>query len=145
MKKTFFGLVFIFCAFNGYSQTWTEVRQVWGGITFHREITVLTSEQFNRLRQQFGETTSFVNITYVDVLERGTLPRVISGTRPNFTGFYLLLIREETLAGIVNILAYGHPNTGRMEVRYNPFGGISVGSAEYTRLRNQFIRWVNGE
>ena len=147
MKKFFFTFVIlIYCSVAVYSQTWTEVRQIWGGKTFHREITVLTMQQEERLLRQYEEDYSYANLTYIDVLEMGAMPRVVSGTRPNFTGYYFLLIKEETpAAGIFIIMAYGHPNTGRMEIRFSPYRDTRIGSSYYINLKNRYIGWVNGE
>jgi hypothetical protein len=147
MKKVFICL-FFFCSIVCYSQTWTwtEAVVVIGNTTLERENSVITQEQYNRLLQQYEETYDYVNMAYIDVLEMGSGPRVLSGRRPVFNGYYYLLIKEQSLVGgVVMILAYGHPNTGRMEIKFNQHGGTSINSKEYTDQYNKFIRWANGE
>ena len=145
MKKAFVCL-FFFCSIVCYSQTWTEVAVVIGNTTLERENTVITREQYNRLLQQYEETYGYVNMSYIDVLEMGSGSRVLSGRKPVFSGYYYLLIKEQTLVGgLAMILAYGHPNTGRMEIKFNHQSGTGINSREYVDQYNRFIKWVNGE
>lgn len=126
-------------------QIWKEVSTVIGDAILEREYTVITSAQFDRLYRQYNEMYTFANLIYYDVLEMGEGARVLSGTRPRFNSYYHLLVKEQTLAGGIVFLVYGHPNTGRMYIRYNPFAGTKIDSNEFINEYNRYIRWVNGE
>jgi hypothetical protein len=83
-------------------------------------------------------------------MRMGRINSVISGTRPNFNGFYYLYgTWYGNIGGGELVLAYGNSNTGRIEIQYPSFGSdfihYKAGSNEYTNLYNQFIRRVNGE
>ena len=154
MKKSFI-LIFIFCSVICYSQTWVELIQEgdpWFGTgEIIQECTIISSADFTRLTQQYRETYSSCDMTYTDRLELRNYP-VKSGTRPNFSGYYFILIKMSTWTGASSstIFVYGHPNTGRLEIAYPVRSGIRTGniktnSAEYTRLWNQYLRWIKVE
>jgi len=149
MRKLFFAL-FFFSSLTVFSQTWVEVDRNGN----RREATVITREQHQRLLNQYEETRSYCRLEYLDTLEPGSAYRVISGNRPSFTGYYRILIRQSSDDGEYNVLVYGHPNTGRMELHfinwnfmfgYLGVGGIEINSNRYINQYNQFIGWVNGE
>lgn len=144
-RKYLFFVLFIFSSIILYSQTWKEVADVIGKNTLERELTVISGTQFNRLLEQYGEMYKNVSITYDDVLVMGAGSRVLSGTRPVFNGYYCLLIKEQTLVGVVIILAYGHPNTGRMEIRFSPYFNTEFNSNEFWKQYNRYYDWVNEE
>ena len=148
MKRIIFLASLFFCSVFCYSQTWSE--KIWtimgvGDVTL--EYTVITSEQFNRLVQQYKATNSFCRMEYTDVLEIKNYP-VVTGTRPTLTGYYFLLAKKRgrlLKEGSDTILIYGNSNTGRMELEfYNDFGssGVRTNSDEYVRRWNQFLGWI---
>jgi hypothetical protein len=169
MKKIFF-LLFILCSVFCYSQTWVE-----RGEEMDFEFTVITREQYARLRSQYEERFSHVALEYIDVLESRPVNRVISGTKPNLSGYYYLLCkytprRDKMTQADINAwnliqstLVYGNSRTGRMYIDFGNsffiidyFGGFSLskdyfslfGEAPYNRYirrYNQFIGYVNGE
>jgi len=150
MKKNIIFSI-IFCVINVvvYSQTWTEESGFGGKYT---EWTVITREEWDRLRIQREKDQYFFDMLYTDVLEMrtGGLNKVLSGTRPNFNGYYYLYGKYFGFLGGWNlILAYGNSNTGRMEIRYpayaNEWTHFWAGSNEYWDLFNRYIRRVNGE
>ena len=140
MRKVF-ALFFVFCSMVCYSQTWTEIEET----GFERECTIITKEQYDRLLRQYEEDYGGCNLKYFDILEASSGNNVISGTRPVLRGYYHILIRRITGIGVYPALAYGNSNTGKMEIWFNPFGGMSVESNEYVQRYNQLIRRVNRE
>jgi len=148
MKKLFV-LAFLFSSFFAYSQTWTESSSFGGKYT---EWMVITQEEWNRLRKQREEDQYFVEILNTDTFEMktGGVNEVLSGTRPNFNGYYYLYGKWfGAIGGWELILAYGNSNTGRMEIKFPSFGTdflhFRAGSNEYTKLYNRYIRRINGE
>ena len=149
MNKIFL-ILFFFSSITAFSQTWVEVDKNGN----RREATVITLEQFQRLLNQYEETRSYCRLEYIDSLELGSAFRVSSGNRPSFSGYYFILIKQTSSDGDYNVLVYGHPSTGRMELHfinwnfmfgYLGAGGIEINSNRYINQYNQFIRWVNGE
>ena len=148
MKK-YFVLLFVFISFSVYSQTWTESSGFGGRYT---EWTIISRDEWNRLRTQREQDNYFVELLFTDAIEMrmGGANNVLSGTRPNFNGYYYLYGKWfGQLGGWELILAYGNSNTGRMEIRYPQFASewthIWAGSNEYRNLYTRFIRRVNGE
>jgi len=148
MRKVFFAL-FFFSSLTTFSQTWVEVDRNGNRC----DATVITREQYRRLLNQYEETRSYCRLEYLDALELGSAYRVTSGNRPSFTNYYYILIRQSSSDGDYNVLVYGHPNTGRMElhfINWNPMfgylgvGGIEINSNKYKIQYNQFNSWVNG-
>ena len=142
-------MFFAFCTLSVHSQTWTETSGFGGRFT---EWTVITRENWDRLRLQNIEDGFFADLLYADSFEisMGGVNRVISGTRPIFNGYYYLYGRwHHFLGGWDLVLAYGNSNTGRMEIKFTGLGSnwvnIRAGSIEYITLYDRFIRMVNGE
>jgi len=150
MKKALMVLLFILCSITVYSQqTWTETSSFGGKYT---EWMVITRDEWTRLRKQREEDGVHAELLYIDSLEMktGGVNRVLSGTRPNFNGYYYLYGKWFTaIGGWELILAYGNSNTGRMEIKFPSFGTdflhFRTGTNEYTNLYNRYIRRVNGE
>ena len=148
MKKILV-VFFVFVSMTAHSQTWTETSSFGGR---HTEWMVITRDEWHRLKRQREEDEYFVEILYTDAFEMrtGGVNRVISGTRPNFNGYYYLYGKWfGFIGGWELILAYGNSNTGRMEIRYPQFATewshFWAGSNEYWNLYNRYIRRVNGE
>jgi len=139
-------IILVFCSSFAYSQTWTEISGFGGK---HTEWTVISREQWNRIRLQRVEDSERAELLYIDSfdMEMGK-NKVISGTRPSFNGYYYLYGKSSD--GEV-VVAYGNPNTGRMEIRFITSdysyeeGCVQTNSNQYTTLYNRFIRRVNGE
>jgi hypothetical protein len=150
MKKVSLTFVlFLFCSLTVFSQTWTETSGFGGKYV---EWMVITKDEWTRLKNQREEDQYFVEIIYADAFEMrtGGVNKVLSGTRPNFNGYYYLYGKW---FGFINgwelILAYGNSNTGRMEMRYPQYASewmnYWAGSDQYWNLYNRYIRRVNGE
>jgi hypothetical protein len=137
MKKLF-GLIWFFCAINGFAQTWTEIENNSGRTP--KECTVITKEQWDRLIRQYGEDygCDFIYLDSTDVRP----PSSVNGY------YYLRLKRHIDFMGYkfdVPGLAYGNTATGRMEIFYSDSFHNEMGTPEYTTLYNRYVRRVNGE
>ena len=171
MKKALF-LLFVFNSIFCYSQTWT-IRVPEEKCDYER--TVITREQFERLKRINEERYRYCIVEYYDALEINNSSRVISGTRPNFTGYYYFQqinkphndmadSDKQILSLRASTLFYGNANTGRLILTYgnsplmidyfgaiylgkeaSPFFGGDSGWNRYIRRYNQFLSYVNGE
>jgi len=161
MKKIFLTAVLLLLGNYLFCQTWT-IRQ---DEDFDVEYSVITREQWNRLREQKLTQRPWVGIEYVDEIERKrtlTPSRVISGTRPNLKGYYYLLYkvipRNDAARNAISawymdttFLRYGNTNTGYFSMSFfssYPWGitdAFESNSDAFTSRYNQYMRWVNGE
>ena len=157
MKNVFFGFCFLIVFSTVVlSQSWQE--SAGHGHRNVHEYTVITKDQFDRLRRQYESRFDWATFSYVDALE--SRPNVINGTRPRFNGYYYLLGTKFSIVEETRFLVYGNSNTGRMYIEFpaymtdllrhvndnmNMAGGIRIGSNEYINHYNRHIRWVNGE
>ena len=151
-KKYLFFVLFIFSSIILYSQTWKE-KSGFGSNNF-TEWTVISKEQWDRLRLQRIENRNYALLLYTDSfeMEMGGVNEVVSGTRPIFNGYYYLYGKWNYYGGggWDLVLAYGNSNTGRMEIKfangYNHWSNpIETNSNEYRTLYSRFLRRVNGE
>jgi hypothetical protein len=140
MRKVFF-VLFVFCSFCVYSQTWTE-KTSYGGRFI--EWTVITREDFSRLSRQNEEDETSCQIIYTDYFEIRTAREVLTGTRPDFNGYYYLYGKWYGNLGISPVLAFGNSNTGRMDIFYSR-SSMYAGSSEYWALRDRYNRRVMGD
>jgi hypothetical protein len=140
MRKIFL-VLFGFCSFCVYSQTWTEKTSFGGRFI---EWTVITREDYSRLVRQNQEDETPCQIIYTDAFEIRTAREVLTGTRPDFNGYYFLYGKWNSFIGIYPVLACGNSNTGRMDILYS-HSSMYAGSNEYVTLYNRFISRINGE
>jgi len=147
MKKIFFFIILVFCSSFAYSQTWTEIS---GFNKFYVKWTVISKEQWDRIRLQKIEDNAHVTFLYTDSFEMeiGGINSVVSGTRPTFNGYYYLYGRISVWGEDCAIIAYGNSDTGRIEILYGEVDGFyyySAGGKSYITEYNRLIRRVNGE
>ena len=150
MKKALMVLLFVLCSITVYSQqTWTETSSFGGKYV---EWMVITREEYRRLRDQREEDQYFAEIIYTDAFEMrtGGVNQVLTGTRPNFNGYYFLYGKFfGFIGGWELVLAYGNSNTGRLEIKYPQYASdwtdFRAGSKDYWNLLNRYIRRVNEE
>jgi len=142
MKKSLFFILFVFISFSVYSQTWTEAESSFLG-SFQYECTIITKAQWDQLFEQYKEDNDNCDLKFLNTLEIGNVRKVVSGTRPELTGYYYIFEKGMTVFGWFPILAYGNSNTGRMEIWFSGGGGgLRIGSNEYTTQYNQYLRRV---
>lgn len=161
MKKWLF-IIFTFCSFVCYPQTWT-IRDDENSRDI--EYTFITKEQFQRLLKQYEADNACCLLSYIDVLEKDKNEKIISGKKPELNGFYYLLAKVKpqldkltereraylNLLSITNKLIYGNSETGEMSLFFISIYGIflpgvvSINSEEYSKKYNQFLGFVNGE
>jgi hypothetical protein len=136
-----------------YSQTWTN----YGDDNHDIEFTVITREQFDRIITAQGTTASFVSLNFYDASEIGR-NRVISGSRPNFNGFFYLsarIIPKNDAARIASsyiraMVHYGNSRTGGISIVYLDIWqpntiSLKFNWNDYTMQFNQLLRLVNGD
>ena len=136
-----FVVVFFFCSLTVFSQTWTERALIAAGTIEYR---IITKQEYERLLDNFKEDGTMCDIHYDDVFYVND-NRPISGTRPNFNGYYYLYGTMTTMAGHSRILAVGNSSTGRLEMDFDWLGHIKAGTNEFSNLYNRYIRRVIGE
>ena len=120
-----------------FSQTWIETSvHGLGGVMI--EYTVISQDQYYRFLNELEEENSqcYMFYTEASVLEQGG--EIISVTRPDFIGFYLLYgILYYTQDEWFPIIAIGDGDTGRPEMDFRPLAGsFKVNSPEYKTAYN---------
>ena len=156
MKKIMiFSMIFLLTGAYLYSQSWTErVCDNWD-----IEYTVITQEQFDRIRRAQETTAVAVRLTYFDNVQM--VGRVIRGTRPNFNGFFYLSVRyiprtpaareSVNVTAVTAVIEYGNSRTGIMRIEFlntvwlDRAISLRFNWNDYVRRYNQLIRLVNGE
>ena len=161
-KVLFLSFCFLICTNIAFAQTWT-IRNDERKCDY--EYTVITKDQFQRLLRQYEASSQYCVMNYVDVLERRNEGKIISGQRPNFNGYYYILIKikphldkltqeERSALNLVNMtngIIYGNSDTGELQLVFTSMYGMLLPNAyeidtnEYKTKYNQFIGFVNGE
>lgn len=150
MKKLFSIILFLISSI-AYTQTWTE--SVGYPTATIYEFTVITSEQYQRLLEQYKYSNDYCALKYTDALaiRSGTSwtgGQVTSGTLPVLNGYYYVLKTKRSLTGSNPSLIVGNTNTGRLELEFTKgymLANISVriDSNEYISQYNRYIGWIN--
>ena len=146
MRKLFV-ILFLFCPFYGYSQTWTEPSGFGGRYT---EWSIITRDEWNRILRQYVEDDSRCSIIYTDALKMRMRNNVLSGTRPPLNGYYFLYGKWYGYNDVFDfgwdpVLAYGNSNTGRMEIKFSWLESMYANSNEFINLYSRYVRRVYGE
>jgi hypothetical protein len=137
-----------------FSQTWTMRNDDGDEV----EWTVITKEEYNRLKRQYEASRTTCIIGYTDVIEM--TGRVISGQRPKINGYFYLLRKMKNpsndlekamqLVEMTRTLAYGHSARGYMSLtfanffEYFPEGSVRVNSADYQKKLSTYTGFVEG-
>jgi hypothetical protein len=145
-----------------FSQTWITRDE--NGVEI--EATIITREEYNRLKRQFEASRSVAMVVYVDKLEgmiTGGRGEVISGRQPRPRGYYYIILKQKLdeagkLLGTTPCIIYGHAERGVILLMFNNgWGGMlemlktaqpgtwfDVNSAEYQRKVRQYTGFVEG-
>lgn len=159
MKNMILGMIFLLLSNIVYSQSWT----IQGGPSNDTEFTVITVEQFDRVRQANEFVARAVMVEFLDytifmnaIRNAGT----IRGSIPTFNGYFFLTTRlipkndaGRLLAGSTSAnLIFGNTRTNSiMSIRFlntdNVNNSLSLRYEwnEYVRQYNQLLRLVTGE
>ena len=112
-----------------FAQIWVEVDD---DEYFKYEYIVITEVQFNRLLRQFEAGKTHAMFNFEDALLKKPNPlKIISGSRPIFSGYYYLLLNitidrnkiannEAMYADMIEggYLVYGNKNTGELAISF---------------------------
>jgi hypothetical protein len=147
------------CAAAAGAQTWT----VYGDSNMDFEHTVISKEQFERLKRAHETSDASVEIGYGDNAEfgGGGGGKVIKGTRPNLQGYFYVLGKlvnlsqkgREEASVTTCMLMYGHSERGAVGIVFynvdfswyeDRFISLRSNRYEYERRYNQFKALVEG-
>ena len=127
MKKYIVMSISFFISFSVFAQSWTVRHNLGGEIgEVDYEYTVINKDQYDRLLRQRTALEEYAAVTFQDILEMSQTGRVVRGSRPNFNGYYYLLVKLTALTdrgkqllntlGMGTAIMYGNSNTGALVI-----------------------------